>query len=139
MKKLTILTAFVAMLFFAGCQPGGFSENNLIGKWENADKPGDFKVYTSDKVVVVPPDSTNPYNDYKWGKEWNENEKVYEKDLKEHGNGWYMWKLNGKEITEVGQTDAQTARIPVTLTIKTLTETEFQFERAGKTYMYKKK
>lgn len=138
MKKLSILTALVAMLFFAGCQPGGFSETNLIGKWENADKPGDFKVYTSDKVVVVPPDSANPYNNYKWGKEWYEKDRK-ESELVEHGNGWYMWKLNGKEIIEVGQTNSKTAITPVTLTIKTLTATEFQFERAGRTYMFKKK
>lgn len=138
MKKLAILTALVAMLCFTGCNLGGFSESNLYGKWERTDKPDDFKVYTSEKVIVTPPDPQNPYNDYKWGKEWDEAERK-ESDLIEHGNGWYMWKLEGNTLTEVGQTDAKTTITPVTLTIKTLTATEFQFERAGRTYLYKKK
>lgn len=139
MKKLSILTALVAMLFLASCQPSGFSESNLVGKWENADKAGDYKVYLQDKVVPYPPDPQNPYNDYKWGKEWNESEGVYEKDLKEHGNGWYMWKMEGNTLTEVSMLDAEKAEVPITLTIKTLTATQFQFERHGRTFLYNKK
>lgn len=138
MKKLSILTALVAMLFFAGCTPSGFSESDLIGKWENTEKAGDFKVYTSNEVIPYPPDSANPYNGYKWGKEWYEKE-VSESDLVEHGNGWYMWKMEGTQITEIHQTDAHTALSPTTLTIKTLTSTQFQFERAGRTFLFNKK
>lgn len=138
MKKLSILTALVAMLFLASCQPSGFSESNLYGKWENADKAGDYKVYLQDKVVPYPPDSANPYNGYKWGKEWNENDGIYETDLKEHGNGWYMWKMEGNTLTEVSKLDAETADVPVTLTIKTLTSTEFQFTRGNRTFLFKK-
>lgn len=139
MKKLSILTALVAMIFLTGCQPGGFSEANLVGKWENANQAGDYKVYLQDKVVPYPPDSANPYNGYKWGKEWNESEGVYENDLKEHGNGWYMWKMEGKEITEIHQTDAKTALAPTTLTILSLTSSQFQFTRGNRTLLYNKK
>ncbi len=138
MKKLSILTALVALTFLVSCKTTGFSENDLYGKWENADKAGDYKVYLQDKVVPYPPDSENPYNGYKWGKEWDEEDRK-ENDLKEHGSGWYMWKMEGKEITEIHQTDAQTALAPTTLTIKTLTSTQFQFERAGRTHLYNKK
>lgn len=139
MKKLSILTALVALTFLVSCKPGGFSETDLIGKWENANQAGDYKVYLQDKVVPYPPDPTNPYNGYKWGKEWNESQGVYENDLKEHGNGWYMWKMEGNTLTEVSKLDAETADVPVTLTIKTLTATQFQFTRGNRTFLYNKK
>lgn len=138
MKKLSILTALVALTFLVSCKPTGFSENDLIGKWENADKAGDYKVYLQDKVVPYPPDSANPYNGYKWGKEWNEEDRK-ENDLKEHGNGWYMWKMEGKVITEIHQTDAQTALTPTSLTILSLTSSQFQFTRGNRTLLYNKK
>lgn len=138
MKKLSILTALVALTFLVSCKPTGFSESDLIGKWENAEKIGDFKVYTQDKVVPDPPDSANPYNGYKWGKEWDEKDRK-ESDLEEHGNGWYMWKMEGNMLTEVSMLNAKTADVPVTLNIKTLTATQFQFERHGRTFIFNKK
>ena len=80
MKKLSILTAFVAMLFLTGCQPG-FPEKNLYGTWENADKPGDYKVYENSFVVpLYLHEGDSVFATYKWGHEWDENYKVYEKD-----------------------------------------------------------
>lgn len=140
MKKLSILTALVAMLFLAGCQPG-FSEKNLYGTWENADKPGDYKVYENSFVVpLYLHEGDSVFATYKWGHEWYEKDRK-ESDLVKYGNGWYMWKLQGKQLYEVQMTDKswEGSLTPVTLTIKTLTASEFQFERAGRTYLYKKK
>lgn len=140
MKKLSILTALVAMLFLASCQPSGFSESNLYGKWENANKPGDYKVYENSAVIPIH-EEDSVFKTYKWGHEWDESDGVQENDLKQYGNGWYMWKLQGNNLYEVSMTDKswEGSLTPVTLTIKTLTPTEFQFERGGRTFLYKKK
>lgn len=62
----------------------------MVGKWQNVDNPQWYKVYYDD------------YDDdgFFWGKEWSEDEDVFEEDLPYHGNGWYRWRKNGKALEE---------------------------------------
>ena len=72
------------------------ADPKLVGKWHSTEKPGWYKVY---------------YDDYDeeaqmfWGKEWDESEDVQEEDLKYHGNGWFRWEKNKKELREYATMD----------------------------------
>ena len=62
----------------------------IVGKWQNVANPQWYKVYYDD------------YDDdgFFWGKEWSEDEDVFEEDLPYHGNGWYRWRKKGKSLEE---------------------------------------
>lgn len=62
----------------------------IVGKWHLTDKPLCYKAYYDDYDG----------NGYFWGKEWDESEDVMEDDLDYHGNGWFRWKKQGKELQE---------------------------------------
>jgi hypothetical protein len=78
------------------------ADTNLVGKWQSATNPQWYKVYYDDYDE----------NGYFWGKEWYEDEDVQETDLKWHGNGWFLWRLEGATITELAVTDGDIAVIP---------------------------
>ena len=71
------------------------ADPRLVGKWQNIDNPQWYKMYLDD------------YDEdgYFWGKEWDESEDVFEEDLKYHGNGWFRWKRDKKEVQEIASTD----------------------------------
>ena len=75
----------------------------IVGKWQNDVNPQWFKVY---------------YDDYDedegffWGKEWNEADDVSEEDLNYHGNGWFRWRREGKQLIEMHTMDVQDVPIP---------------------------
>lgn len=139
MKKAFLFLVSLSLAFLTSCQPGdSIKEQYLYGKWENVDKAGDYKVYENSTVIpLYQRDSV--FKTYKWGHEWDEAERQ-ESDLVRCGNGWYMWKLDGKTLNEVSMTDRiwEGSLTPVTLNISTLTEETFIFERHGRTYTFKK-
>lgn len=138
MKKSILFVVSLVLLCATSCQLEGNKESNLYGKWENADKPGDYKVYENSAVIPVY-DRDSMYKSYKWGHEWDEEDRK-ESQLKQYGNGWYMWKLEGNTLTEVsmGEQSWDGLFVPVTLTISTLTSETLIFERHGRTYTFKK-
>lgn len=83
----------------------------LVGKWQNAENPQWYKVYYDD------------YDDegFFWGKEWDESEDVHEEDLNYHGNGWFRWKKDGKQLVEMHTMDVQDVPIPKIWNVKHLT------------------
>lgn len=138
MKKSILFVLGLMLLCATSCQLGGYKESNLYGKWENVDKPGDYKVYENSSVVPIY-DRDSVFKTYKWGHEWDEAERT-EAQLVHQGNGWYMWKLQGNNLYEVSMTDRvwEGSLTPVTLTISTLTSDMLIFERHGRTHTYKK-
>ena len=70
----------------------------MVGKWESVEKPGWYKVY---------------YDDFDeemrmfWGKEWDESDDVHEEDLRYHGNGWFRWTKEDKELREYATMDVR--------------------------------
>jgi hypothetical protein len=80
----------------------------IVGKWSNAKNPLWYKVY---------------YDDYDgdgffWGKEWDEKDDVLEYDLMFHGNGWFRWKKEGRQIMELHTMDARDVPIGKTYNIQ---------------------
>lgn len=139
MKKSFIFFIVLTLAVLTSCTPGGgFKQSDLYGKWENVNKEGDFKVYENSDVIPIY-DRDSVFKTYKWGHEWDEQDRT-EEQLVKYGNGWYMWKLEGNSLYEVSMTDRiwEGSLTPVTLTISTLTSETLIFERHGRTYTFKK-
>jgi len=78
------------------------ADTTVLGRWQNDDNPQWFKVYYDDY------DGDGFY----WGKEWNESEDVQEYDLNYHGNGWFRWHSDGKQLIEMHVMDVQSVVVP---------------------------
>jgi hypothetical protein len=81
----------------------------MVGKWRNQANAGWYKVYYDDY------DGDGFY----WGKEWDESDDVFEEDLRYHGNGWFRWRKNGKELLEMATMDERDVPIAKTYIIAT--------------------
>lgn len=85
------------------------ADPDIVGTWRNADNPQWYKVYYDDYEG----------DGYFWGKMWDEAEDVYEEDLTYHGNGWFLWRKEGKELKELHQMDLGNASVPKIWRLKT--------------------
>lgn len=74
----------------------------ILGRWKHAVDTGWYRVYTTEPAG----------DDYCWGREWNTEDDVYEKDLQPYGNGWFKWKKEGEDLVEVHVTDHAGAVVP---------------------------
>jgi len=70
----------------------------VVGRWCNSDNPQWHKVYLDD---------FDEEQQLFWGKEWNEDEEVFEYDLRYHGNGWFRWNVEGGTLHEYATMDAR--------------------------------
>ena len=86
----------------------------LLGHWQGLDRPTWHRIYTDEYSG----------NGYYWGKEWDEAEDVFEKDLIDYGNGWFEWKMDGNDVLELATTDMSESRVPFIYTIKKLSNTD---------------
>ena len=130
MKKIYFLiaTALLAVTFTSCQKDEETNEQDLYGKWQNKKNAKEYRVFYEDKVADDPT--------YKWGKEWDENDR-YEDDLTEHGNGWFKWKKTKNNLLELHQMDNDGAEIPQENTITVLTATEFFYkDQAGRSYQF---
>ena len=90
----------------------------MVGKWQNSDNPQWYKVYYDDYDG----------DGYYWGKEWNEDEDVFEEDLQYHGNGWYRWRRDGKQLVELHTMDMRDVPIAKQWRVKTEKDSLVLFE-----------
>ena len=133
MKKSILRIALVAMVgaVVASCSLGTeptFQENDLLGLWQE-DGTEAFVRFTSEK------DSTGVY---KYGREWDEGDGVFESDLTKYGNGWFKWKLVKADLTEIHLMENGGADIPKVYTVSKLTDTELQYKDDFKTHSFQK-
>ena len=99
------------------------ADPNIVGMWRNADNPKWFKVY---------------YDDYDgdgffWGKEWDEADDVFEEDLYYHGNGWFRWRKEGKNLKELHTMEISEVPIPKIWRLKTKPDSLLLFYPDSKT------
>lgn len=73
-----------------------------------------------------------------WGKEWNEQDGVYESDLDEHGNGWFRWRVKKNKILFIRSTNFGFS-IPAEYTITQMEDTvlglQNRFSRSSQSYI----
>jgi hypothetical protein len=120
MKKRTILfgvLAIVAMVMIS-CQSDKptFQEADLLGLWQENGQEA-FVRFTDE-----------PAGEYKYGREWNEGEGVFESDLKPYGNGWFKYKLVKSDLTEIHLMDNGGADVPKIYTVLQLTADELKYK-----------
>lgn len=74
----------------------------IVGLWQEASNPQWYKAYYDDAAE----------DGFYWGKEWQENDDVFEEDLAYHGNGWFKWKREKNELIELHVMTMSKAVVP---------------------------
>ena len=113
-----------------------FNEEDLLGLWAKTDASN---LDTVPVVFVRFTNETDSTGEYKYGREWDESEDIYEDDLKPYGNGWFKYKLVKNDLTEIHLMDNGGADIPKVYVVEKLTEYELKYkDDFGKTHHYYK-
>ena len=138
MRKALLFATLVALVAgMSSCsmfKKDTFSETDLFGYWQE-DGTEAFLCFTNEK------NETGEYADYKYyGYEWNEAEEVMESDVlaDKHGNGWFMWSLNSKDLKELHLMSNKGSVIPKKYTILKLTDTELHYQDEFGRYAFNK-
>ena len=106
-----------------------FKEADLLGLWQETGTEA-YVRFTSEK------DDTG---EYKYGREWNESEDIFESDLLPYGNGWFKYKLVQSDLTEIHLMDNGGAEVPKVYVVTKLTDTELQYkDNFGTTHSFDK-
>lgn len=106
-----------------------FVENDLLGLWQETGTEA-YVRFTSEK------DDTG---EYKFGREWDESEDIFESDLLPYGNGWFKYKLVQSDLTEIHLMDNGGAEVPKIYVVTKLTDTELQYkDNFGTTHSFDK-
>ena len=124
------IIAIVMTSCFANPEPEVvFEEANLLGLWQEEGTEA-FVRFTTE---------TDDSGEYKYGRQWDESEDIYEEDLKPYGNGWFKYKLVKNNLTEIHLMDNGGADIPKVYVVEKLTEYELKYkDDFGKTHHYYK-
>jgi len=97
---------------------------SIYGLWQEYDN----NIPESDYMRFLTATEEAKEGDYFFGREWDESDHVYEKDLKYKGNGWFKWKIEGETLTKIALLDNGSAELPKTYTIKILNTTQLQLQ-----------
>ena len=135
MKKKIVFFSIIATIAiamtscFGSSEEPTFIENDLLGLWQEKGTEA-YVRFTSEK------DDTG---EYKYGREWDESEDIFESDLLPYGNGWFKYKLVQSDLTEIHLMDNGSADIPKIYQVVKLNAGELQYKDAqGKTYHFSK-
>lgn len=113
-----------------------FDEANLLGLWSKGDATGLDSVPVEFVRFTAEQDETG---EYKYGRQWNESEDIYEEDLVPYGNGWFKYKLVKSDLTEIHLMDNGDAGVPKVYVVTKLTDTELQYkDNVGTTHSFDK-
>ena len=135
MKTRTILFSTLACIMIAMTSCFGsneeptFVEANLLGLWQE----------TGTEAYVRFTNEQDDKGEYKYGREWDESEDIFESDLKPYGNGWFKYKLVQSDLTEIHLMDNGGAEVPKIYVVTKLTDTELQYkDNFGTTHSFDK-
>ena len=113
-----------------------FDEANLLGLWSKGDATGLDSVPVEFVRFTAEQDETG---EYKYGRQWDESEDIYEEDLVPYGNGWFKYKLVKSDLTEIHLMDNGGAEAPKVYVVTKLTDTELQYkDNFGTTHLFDK-
>ena len=126
---LLVVIAVAMTSCFGPSNEPDFVEANLLGLWQETGTEA-YVRFTSEK------DDTG---EYKYGREWDESEDIFESDLLPYGNGWFKYKLVKSDLTEIHLMDNGGAEIPKIYVVTKLTDTELQYkDNFGTTHSFDK-
>lgn len=106
-----------------------FNEADLLGLWQEG----------SNEVYVRFTAEQDEAGEYKYGRQWDESEDIFESDLQPYGNGWFKYKLVKSDLTEIHLMENGGADIPKVYQVIKLNSGELQYkDEQGKTYHWSK-
>ena len=106
-----------------------FKEADLLGLWQEKGTEA-YVRFTSEK------DDTG---EYKYGREWDESEDIFESDLLPYGNGWFKYKLVQSDLTEIHLMDNGGAEVPKVYVVTKLTAGDLEYkDNFGTTHIFEK-
>ena len=114
---------------FGSSEEPTFVENDLLGLWQEKGTEA-YVRFTSEK------DNTG---EYKYGREWDESEDIFESDLLPYGNGWFKYKLVKSDLTEIHLMDNGGAEVPKVYVVTKLTAGDLEYkDKSGTTHILEK-
>ena len=135
MKQRSLVVGFLVVIAVAMTSCFGpsnepdFVEADLLGLWQE----------TGTEAYVRFTNEQDDKGEYKYGREWDESEDIFESDLKPYGNGWFKYKLVKSDLTEIHLMDNGGAEIPKIYVVTKLTDTELQYkDNFGTTHSFDK-
>ena len=130
-KHLSILAVIIIAMTscFNTSEEPNFVEADLLGLWQ--EKGTEVYVrFTNEK------DNTG---EYKYGREWDESEDIFESDLLPYGNGWFKYKLVKSDLTEIHLMDNGGAELPKVYVVTKLTAGNLEYkDNFGTTHVFEK-
>lgn len=135
MKTRTILFSTLACIMiamtscFGSSEEPTFAENDLLGLWQE----------TGTEAYVRFTSEQDEAGEYKYGREWNESEDIFESDLLPYGNGWFKYKLVQSDLTEIHLMDNGGAEVPKVYVVTKLTAGDLEYkDDFGTTHVFEK-
>lgn len=120
MKNLKwVLVALVGIAMMSCKNEPEFQLSDLQGKWLE-DGTEHYLAFLTDKADK---------EDYMWGYEYDLAQDVTEEDVMadEHGNGWFMYRLDKAELLEIHKLNQGWADVPKVYTVTVLTDKKLEY------------
>jgi hypothetical protein len=130
-KHLSILAVIIIAMTscFNTSEEPTFVETDLLGLWQEKGTEA-YVRFTNEK------DNTG---EYKYGREWDESEDIFESDLLPYGNGWFKYKLVKSDLTEIHLMDNGGAELPKVYVVTKLTAGNLEYkDNFGTTHVFEK-
>jgi hypothetical protein len=130
-KHLSILAVIIIAMTscFNTSEEPTFVEADLLGLWQEKGTEA-YVRFTNEK------DNTG---EYKYGREWDESEDIFESDLLPYGNGWFKYKLVKSDLTEIHLMDNGGAELPKVYVVTKLTAGNLEYkDNFGTTHVFEK-
>lgn len=106
-----------------------FKEADLLGLWQE----------TGTEAYVRFTSEQDEAGEYKFGREWDESEDIFESDLLPYGNGWFKYKLVQSDLTEIHLMDNGGAEVPKVYVVTKLTAGDLEYkDNFGTTHIFEK-
>lgn len=125
---ILVLVAVAMTSCFGPSNEPSFVEADLLGLWQEEGTEA-YVRFTSEA------DETG---EYKYGREWDDDDDVHEEDLLPYGNGWFKYKLVKSDLTEIHLMDNGGAEEPKVYVVQKLTDTELEYRDEYKTHRFEK-
>ncbi len=136
MTRKLIFSTVLAMVAIA--MTSCFGPNNEEPTFKQADLLGLWQEKGTEAFVRF----TNEADDsgeYKYGREWDESEDIFESDLQPYGNGWFKYKLVKSDLTEIHLMDNGGAEVPKIYVVTKLTAGDLEYkDDMGTTHLFEK-
>lgn len=124
-----ILSIVVLGIAMTSC--GLFNNNNP--EYELSDLQGLWQENNTEHFVRFTTEQSDEAG-YLYGREWHEDEDVFESDLKPYGNGWfkYLFETSGN-LTEIHLMDNGGAEVPKVYVVSSLTSDKLEYYEKDRT------